>query len=187
MNPADYTLAMTGIEKMLTWIGLYRDRRRSVDDEKRKEMKIALESLVAAASKTRQYQATNRNIVPAQNAELAALWNKAAMDIWSIDVELAELYLLKGDYWSEGEESRLLHPLTDDLNQHIVEERTGSLQARTVLGQIFIDQLQLNRTALIENRLERQRLARIESQLIDITGTLRAILSEIKSKDTSPE
>jgi hypothetical protein len=103
MNPADYTLAMTGIEKMLTWIGLYRDRRRSVDDEKRKEMKIALESLVAAASKTRQYQATNRNIVPAQNAELAALWNKAAMDIWSIDVELAELYLLKGDYWSDPE------------------------------------------------------------------------------------
>ena len=48
----------------------------------------------------------------------------------------------KGDYWSEDEESRLLHPLTDDLNQHIVEEITGSLHARTALGQIFIDRLQ---------------------------------------------
>ena len=88
----------------------------------------------------------------------------------------------KSEYWSEDESLRLLHPLTDDRNLHIVEEMAGSLQALSALGQIFIDQLQLNRPALVENRLERQRLVRIENHLIDMTGILRDILSEIRSK-----
>jgi hypothetical protein len=91
----------------------------------------------------------------------------------------------KGDYWSEEEETRLLHPLTDDLKQHIVEEITGTLRPLTALGKIFIDHLQLNRPAIVENRLERHRLSQIESHLADMTITLRGILSEIKTKQTN--
>ena len=65
----------------------------------------------------------------------------------------------KGEYWSENEETRLLHPLTDDLNQHTVEEANATLRPLTALGQVFIDQLQLNRPALVANRLERQQLS----------------------------
>jgi hypothetical protein len=95
----------------------------------------------------------------------------------------------KGEYWLEGEETRLLHPLTDDLKQHIVEETSGILRPLTALGQVFIDQLQLNRSALTENRRERQRLSQIESHLAEITITLRGILSAIKTKQgqNSPE
>jgi hypothetical protein len=93
----------------------------------------------------------------------------------------------KGEYWSESEQSRLLHPLTDDLNQHIQLATNGSLQALTALGQILVDQLQLNRAAIIENRAERQRIALIENHLVEMTVTLSDILEEIKAKSTSLE
>ncbi len=90
----------------------------------------------------------------------------------------------KGEYWSEDEGTRLLHPLTDDLKLHVVGEITGMLRPLTALGQVFIDQLQLNRSALVENRQERQRLSRIENRLAEMTVTLRGILSEIETKQT---
>lgn len=93
----------------------------------------------------------------------------------------------KGDYWVEEEETRLLHPLTDDLKQHIVEEPSGTLQSLTASGQVFIDKLQLNRPALIEYRLERQRLARLESHLAEMTVTLGDILTAIKTKQTNDQ
>lgn len=87
----------------------------------------------------------------------------------------------KGDYWAEDEATRLLHPLTDDLKQHLVEEKAGTLRPLTALGQRFVDQLQLNRPALIENRLEQQRLSQIENHLAALTETLREILVEIRT------
>ena len=90
----------------------------------------------------------------------------------------------KGEYWSEDSDNRLLHPLTDDLTLHIVEEENGTLRPLTTLGQVYLEQLQLNRSALVENRRERQRLSRIESRLDAMTTTLRHILSEIKKKQT---
>ena len=90
----------------------------------------------------------------------------------------------KGEYWAESGDTRLLHPLTDDLTQHIVEERNGTLRPLTALGQVYLDRLQLNRLALVENRLERQRLVRIENHLAEMTTTLRHVLSEIKKKQT---
>ena len=89
----------------------------------------------------------------------------------------------KGEYWSEAEENRLLHPLTDDLTQHIIEEPTGALRPLTTLGQIYINQLQLNRAPLVANRLERQRMARIENLLAEIAVTIR----DIATKTLMPE
>jgi len=90
----------------------------------------------------------------------------------------------KGEYWAESDDTRLLHPLTDDLTQHIVEEKNSTLRPLTALGQVYLDRLQLNRSALVENRLEQQRLARIEGRLAEMTVTLRHVLSEIKKKQT---
>jgi len=91
----------------------------------------------------------------------------------------------KGDYWSEETDTRLLHPLTDDLGQQIVEELTGILRPLIALGRVLVDRLQLNRSSLVENRMERQRLSRIESHLAVMTDTLRNILTEIKTFQTN--
>ena len=88
----------------------------------------------------------------------------------------------KGDYWAEEGDTRLLHPLTDDLTQHIIEETDGTLRPLTTLGQVYLARLQLNRSVLVQNRLERQRLSRIESHLAEMTTILHSILSEIKKK-----
>ena len=87
-----------------------------------------------------------------------------------------------GEYRAEDGDTRLLHPLTDDLTQHSVEERDGTLRPLTTLGRVYLERLQLNRSALVENRLERQWLSRIESRLAEMTTTLHSILSEIKKK-----
>ena len=90
----------------------------------------------------------------------------------------------KGEYWSEDDETRLLHPLIDDLAQHFREESDATLKPLTPLGAIYIAQLQLNRPALLEHRLERRLLSRIENHLADMTATLREILAEIKRHQT---
>ena len=52
------------------------------------------------------------------------------------------------------------------------------------MGQVYVDLLQLNRFALIGNRLERQRLSRMEEHLAEMTVTLRSILAEIEKVQT---
>ncbi len=88
----------------------------------------------------------------------------------------------KGEYWSEGSDTRLLRPLTDDLTQHIMEEWDGTLRPLSASGRVYIRQLQLNRLSLVEHRLERQRLSRIERRLDEMTTTLSDILSAFKNK-----
>lgn len=88
----------------------------------------------------------------------------------------------KSDYWSEAENDRLLHPLTDNIALHVTEEENATLRSVTELGRVYIERLQLNRAALIGNRWERQRLLRIENQLLEMSSTLLSILSEVKKK-----
>lgn len=90
----------------------------------------------------------------------------------------------KGEYWSEDEATRLLHPLMDDLTLHLVELADAKLKALSPLGEIYIAQLQLNRPALIEHRAERQMLSSIETHLADMTVTLNKILLAIKGRQT---
>ncbi len=87
----------------------------------------------------------------------------------------------KGEYWTEDDGTRLLHPLIDDLIQHIAEDTTnGQLKPLTTLGQVYIDQLQLNRPPLVASRLEQRRLVRIEGRLDEMTKTLQGILAKIR-------
>ena len=90
----------------------------------------------------------------------------------------------KGEYWSQDSETRLLHPLTDNFALHIAEEADGRLHSLTVLGEVYISRLQLNRSALVGNRLERQMRSRLDIHLVEITDTLHAILSEVKKRQT---
>jgi len=91
----------------------------------------------------------------------------------------------KGDYWLKDGNTRLLHPLTDNLALHVAEEANGTLRALTTLGQVYMDRLQLNRAALVAHRQERQRLLRMESRLNEMTATLQDIL--LKMNEQQPE
>lgn len=42
----------------------------------------------------------------------------------------------KGEYWAEDDTARLLHPLVDDLVQHMAEDTNGQLKPLTTLGQV---------------------------------------------------
>ena len=75
---------------------------------------------------------------------------------------------------------RLLHPLIDDLARHTAEDTSGQVQSLTRLGQVYIDRLQLNRSPLVASRLERRRLAQMESRLEEMTETLQSILQKIQ-------
>ena len=86
----------------------------------------------------------------------------------------------KGDYWTEDDAARLLHPLTDDLTQHIAEDTNGQLKPLTALGQVYIERLQLNRPPLVVSRLWQRRLTRIEGRLDEMTETLQDILEKIQ-------
>ena len=63
----------------------------------------------------------------------------------------------KGNYYQPQASERLLHPLRDNLPEHILEQEDGTLYALTPTGAFHIAQLHLNRPALIAHRLvERQ-------------------------------
>jgi hypothetical protein len=62
----------------------------------------------------------------------------------------------KGDYWQPDSPQRILHPLHDDLREHIVEQADGTLIGLTVTGRFHIQQLRLNRPALVAHRLEKR-------------------------------
>jgi hypothetical protein len=73
--------------------------------------------------------------------------------------------LYKGDFWPTPEDlahgRRVLHPLQDNLNQHLrLQEQTGELESLTDTGRFHIVLLHLNRPALVAYRL-RRRLARL--------------------------
>lgn len=58
----------------------------------------------------------------------------------------------KGDYFGDAEETRLLHPLHDDLAAHIAPGESGRVLPLSPLGATFIAVLDLNRAALIAAR-----------------------------------
>src|SRR5262245_33477634 len=63
----------------------------------------------------------------------------------------------KGDTWAPDSPHRILHPLDDPLDEHIAESTDGTLLGLTGTGRFHIDQLQLNRSALVAYRRARRR------------------------------
>jgi len=95
---------------------------------------------------------------------------------------------LKSDFWSDSpaSEKRILHPLRDDVSEHLREDPTGRLVALTSTGEFHLYRLRLNRPQLIDLRLRRacqrqerarrqrllqevRRLQRDQSRLIDLS------------------
>jgi HNH endonuclease len=62
----------------------------------------------------------------------------------------------KGEYWQPESVERILHPLLDDLSNHLAERPDGRLQPLTETGAFHIETLRLNRPGLVAHRLERQ-------------------------------
>ena len=64
-----------------------------------------------------------------------------------------------------GQTLRLLHPLRDNRSEHIQEnEQTGVLEGITATGAFHIQELRLNRPALVANRLRRNLLALLQAR-----------------------
>ena len=88
----------------------------------------------------------------------------------------------KGPYWHDTDPPRvrLLHPLGDDLGEHLLEEENGQLVGRTPLGRFFIGRLRLNRRQLVAYRQNRRAERRLRSDV----GTLRQRVGELQRQVT---
>jgi hypothetical protein len=62
----------------------------------------------------------------------------------------------KGDYWQPESPEHILHPLRDDLTEHIAERDDGTLEALSESGVFHIQRLRLNRPRLVTNRRRRR-------------------------------
>lgn len=106
----------------------------------------------------------------------------------------------KGDYWQPDTVRHILHPLRDDLSQHVAENEDGLLQALTETGAFHIQRLHLNRDVLVAHRREQRRmgaahdeqqallnrLAQLE-QHIETLQTQIALLAPVSEADSPPE
>jgi len=94
----------------------------------------------------------------------------------------------KGDFYPSSadvlEDRRLLHPLLDDLDQHMrLDEYNGWLRPLTPTGRFHMALLQLNRPALVQYRLRRRML----SWLHERRGQLEDEVDMLKSTITGLE
>ena len=89
----------------------------------------------------------------------------------------------KGEYWGDTEETRLLHPLRDELKLHIREETDGTLIGITFAGQRSISRLQLNRFPLVLHRQNQRRDAHTAERLEMIESRVNQILARIQTVD----
>ncbi len=82
----------------------------------------------------------------------------------------------KSNVWAPDSPQRILHPLNDNLSEHIAEQPDGTLVGLTATGRFHIEQLHLNRLPLIAHRLSRRREAELTqtlSELLRQQGELR--------------
>ncbi|GAB4467387.1 MAG: hypothetical protein OHK0029_39310 [Armatimonadaceae bacterium] len=88
----------------------------------------------------------------------------------------------KADHFNQSETRRILHPLNENLDEHLVENEDGSLSGRTPVGEFHIALLHLNRPPLIRDRLGRRILQAIvttNAQLAVEVNDLKNLLHEI--------
>jgi hypothetical protein len=86
----------------------------------------------------------------------------------------------KGEYFGETDETRLLHPLHDDLKAHLRLESDGTLQGITTAGERYIRVLQLNRPPLILRRKNEFRAEQVVQNYVTIDRRLDAIMERVQ-------
>jgi HNH endonuclease len=82
----------------------------------------------------------------------------------------------KGNYYRPEAAERILHPLRDNLPEHILEHEDGTLYALTPTGAFHIEQLRLNRPTLTAHRLAERQLQFAQQELL----ALRQRLAELR-------
>ena len=96
---------MDGLKAIAGWVGSFVTWKQGQTTEKKQQAQKALTSLMAAARETRRYLATVHSNPDNHNAEtehqLAILWSNAASDMYWVDPELTQRYMIKADYWSD--------------------------------------------------------------------------------------
>jgi len=89
----------------------------------------------------------------------------------------------KADYWDTSVRKRLLHPLRDQREEHIVEEAiTARWIGITSRGQFHIERLHLNRPELTRKRYEKQREYFREMDQHHLTLRLERLLSQLEQQ-----
>lgn len=71
----------------------------------------------------------------------------------------------KDNYWQPDSVHRILHPLRDDLGEHLREDDNGRLIGLTDTGRFHIERLQLNRLQLIIQRQHNRHLQILQQRL----------------------
>lgn len=87
----------------------------------------------------------------------------------------------KGEYWGDTDETRLLHPLRDDLKLHIRERADGTLEGITSAGNRYINKLQLNRPPLVLHRKSQIRETSRDERILSIEKRIDQILARIQA------
>lgn len=86
----------------------------------------------------------------------------------------------KGEYFGATDETRLLHPLRDDLTTHLILQSDGTLQFLTPEGERFIQVLQLNRIPLVLRRKSEGQRERSFERYETINARLDAIMEQVQ-------
>lgn len=81
----------------------------------------------------------------------------------------------KGAYWHEihAPYIRLLHPLNDELTQHIFQQQDAHLLGQTPEGMFYIQRLHLNRPQLVAHRLQQREIQRRLNKVNELRESLR--------------
>nr|WP_309685943.1 HNH endonuclease signature motif containing protein [Armatimonas sp.] len=92
----------------------------------------------------------------------------------------------KGAYWNPGGVRRILHPIHDLEETHLEALPDGTMRGLTETGEFHLQRLHLNRPALVAHRLdflerqqERERTARIETELEQVRQQRDALLQRV--------
>jgi hypothetical protein len=81
----------------------------------------------------------------------------------------------KGNLWRPDSPQRILHPLRDNLAQHIIEQPDGTLMGLTETGRFHVQRLHLNRVPLVARRLEQRENGRWRQTVERLTEEVRAL------------
>ena len=93
----------------------------------------------------------------------------------------------KGAYWHEVHAPyiRLLHPLDDSLDLHLLEDQNDQLVGQTPEGVFYIHRLHLKRPQLIEHRLGRRADQRTLNEVNELRQQLRDLQQQMRQLHSS--
>ena len=86
----------------------------------------------------------------------------------------------KGEYYGVDDDTRLLHPLRDDLTLHLLLRANGNLEGITAAGNRYIERLQLNRQPLVLYRRNQGRAEQSMMRYEAINTRLEQVMTRIE-------